>query len=206
MLLLFHSSLKFYETKMKIIEQLTDFKEKNTLILLYERTLYIERIISIYDNIRSLDTKIVNYLGERGLPLLCGTDFILTDATYVLYRSLFQSAQWEKDKCKISEKAYGIEGRDKEYHDKVVDYVNKVLAHQDNVNSKIDTCFQRMPYEIQNHPDGFEFVVISNGKGPASDLKSLVDLIKSSILKAYKVKFGKELPIIPPYEPLEKRK
>lgn len=105
-----------------------------------------------------------------------------------------------------------------ETHEKIISYVNRVLAHQDNVESSKhsaeiaekstppDHRFQRFLSEVQKHEDGFEWVIVLNSKGHVYDLTNPIIKIKKELLLTYRNKFDKELPIIYSYEPLEHRK
>ena len=176
----------------KTIQDLKEFKDPKTFILLFDRALYIERLIKTIE--------------ERLIQLIAiGVHSYFIDLIYVLYRSMFQKATWENGINKhITTDAYSYTPQDQILHTELLENVDWVLAHQDNLNASASG--RRHVYDIMLDKNGVEYTVTYIGRPTLSrNVEPLILLMKTAILKAYKDKFGKDLPILLPYEPLQKR-
>jgi hypothetical protein len=203
----------------KYFDNLEDFDNQNTYIFLYERAFQIEELINGFLDATELFASNLS-INEGGgvLKILPPYEQIFSlmrksflELAYLKYRSMFQAACWEEKKqtTYISEKAYGYTDTENKTHKYIIQYVNQVLAHQDiicSIENSGDKKPKRWCYEIMKHRDGVEYVATCNIlRIPPNKIKPLVELMKKSILQAYKSKYDSDLPILLTYEPLKKR-
>lgn len=186
------------------IKNLGDFKQKETYMLLYERVIYIEKLIAQINAIRNLPVEVINYLSGYKVHVF---DLIRThtELVYVLYRSMFQGASWEvgfSQKSKIEPSAYFTDEELKLYEnifDDVCEHVDKVLAHQDNVSNLITQGVnppKRGVYPAKPIIEGQEHYVTWNWlKRHAHELSPSLLLMKKAIKTVDYKKFKEQLPL-----------
>lgn len=103
--------------------------EEDELVKLFERSFAIkellEKLLEIRENLIPL-SKIIDPLNIL---------FSINSYICVLYRSLFQNAEWIRGNSKQSIDPTAIFKTDftnwENKHNEIIDYVNKVIAHQD---------------------------------------------------------------------------
>jgi len=211
---------------MKKIKSLESFQSKETFVFLYSRACYLQKLILTSESITKLTAEVRNTLRDNGI---CSSTLyrVYAEDIYVLYRSMFQNAQFEiplDDICNknglfsfitgafkkilshlrnrinlkntyrleymITSKAYGIRDKNKILHKEIIDHVNAILAHQDNV----ENGGNRGIYPPITGEDGtttyvgWDFIPRHPGV-----LLPFIKLMKKSIKTAYYNKFNEEL-------------
>ncbi|MBY0461768.1 MAG: hypothetical protein K2Q34_01120, partial [Alphaproteobacteria bacterium] len=174
------------------INDLKVFTKEETFILLNERASYIQKLIKDIKTIWDLPIELINELAKHGVDFLDLTR-TYTELVFVLYRSMFVASAWEKQREEISEDAYFYDQIQKDLHRNIIEHVNKILAHQDNVNAGS----RRGIYPRFTDSEGNVFDATWNSiTHHAYELIPLIESMKSAIETAYLAKFNKALPLL----------
>lgn len=165
--------------------------DENALIRLFDRTKYIQEIIKLeleaLDGIQKIST-IVDYsvLNRVTTGYIC-----------VLYRSLFQTAEWvigsRWDKID-AEAFFGVTfNRWEASHNVVINYTDKVAAHQDASTPR------RTVSKFDDSEIG-EFHIVSehlpNVIGKSLGLPEMIQIIQDKLQATYTVKTGNPINLI----------
>lgn len=190
-------------SKKKLSIKLRDFQQEKTFIFLQGRVLEMEQIINLLESIEKLPTS----TGSLNIPLEKCRYIVnilypsLTEYILVLYRSMFQNAEWEDGvKGSIDCKEYGFDKDEEKLHKDICAYVNQNIAHQDNAAQR----------QIKNNDPYYpRDAVFINDKGwlvtkllkhTSRCLTNKIYKMKRAIEKAYHDKFCKPLHVsIPPH-------
>lgn len=166
------------------IKNLDEFKDKKTYKFLDDRVNYIEELIKQIDAIRTLPSEIEKSLSEHKVET-----FLLfrafTELVFILYRSMFQKADWEDGFTwsEITPMAYHYTDEHLRLHSEIINYVDKVLAHQDIIGS----CdrMRRADSSIQDPNRMDDYMVFNWSDHLANELIPLIILMKNAIKTAF---------------------
>lgn len=173
------------------IRNLSIFKSKDTFIHLYERLFLLEKILIQIDKLRIIDINTINILEKKSISHIeiLQNQYILF---YVLYRSMFQRAEWEEGiNGEICPSSYNLPDKEKNFmkiHNEIIDCVNSNFAHQDY------KTFSRHIYNdpvIQNHKK--YQVTLSNLKNHPKGMQMYVKIMIISVREVYKGLFNEDL-------------
>jgi predicted transcriptional regulator len=185
------------EKPKKEIKNLNEFEYKKTFKLLYERLSEIEKLKNTIESIRGLPIDLYNALFKHNIDVL-SLIYVHTKLAFVLYRSMFQSANWEEGiSGYISPDAYSYDEDQKNLHDEILKYVDWVLAHQDIIESSSPEEEKNMrgvyPQEPSDENEN-KYLTYDLIKYHAHELSPLINLMKEAIKNAYFNKFEEPFP------------
>lgn len=172
-------------------KNITDLNEldERALVFLFERTAYIEDMLVELEKIHHIPVQLINNLGNYINYLRIIRTY--TEYISVLYRSLFEKAEWIKgynwkpiDPQAFFTPTEWVNWKDEHY--KIINKVDKDIAHQD---ANTDT---RHRYPDIKDESGRVLKVIGNFNQNLLGLELLekIRIIKEKINKEYKSKHG----------------
>lgn len=176
----------------KTINNLCDFTQETTFARLLDRAYQLEKLILTTTKLRALDVTLWNTLADNGISVFA----LIRDQSELFstyYRSMFQASLWEPGTSgHIETSAYSFDTCQIDFHDKVIEHVDKTVAHQD-----VNDGDRRYVYtNIKNQSGDDASLVASMINYHVHDLEPNVIAMKSAIKLAFHKKFNYELQLL----------
>jgi len=156
-----------------------------TLKMLLSRVNRINDLLNQVISFRKIDIKLINSMQGCGIDIF-HFPITHTQLAFVLYRSLFQEANWE-ERCrghKIRPKAYGFDTNDFKIHSQIQGYANQVLCHQ-NIETSVKRGTRALYPDEYVKEDGSAFSIVHGTIDHIDILEPLLNKMRDKISEVY---------------------